>query len=193
MEQSSSGSSSENSSNACINSKRSLIRSSLSIKNYHQLTALICMGAIIFSTFNWSTKENPTPLIAGLYDSLSRVFWSISLTSLIIQLCLSSTDLMDNNGSSLIVRVLSHQIFTTLGRLSFLAYLISPYVNTFILAVEEQSLFPSLFIMFHVIIGNILIIYILSIILAIMIEQPMRRFTKQLMNIRKLGRENVQL
>lgn len=137
-----------------------------------QLAALICMFAIIFSTFNWSTQAGPTPFVAALYDAGSRLIWSLALVGLMLQLCLPDSH---TGRFSLVARMLSHRVCILLGRFSLLAYLISPYVNTFVLAVEEQSLFPSLFIIFHVIVGNIVITYSLAFIFAIVIEQPVRR------------------
>lgn len=139
------------------------------------MAALVCMSAIVFSTFSWSTNEPPSALIAALYDCLSRLFWSIALVGLMIQLCLPD---IQTNTYTCLAKVLSHPICIVLGRLSFLAYLISPYVNTFVLAVEEQSLFPSLYLIFHVIVGNIVITYLIAFILAIVIEQPIRRLVR---------------
>lgn len=136
------------------------------------ITAMICMLATIFSTYNWSTQQNPSTLVAAFYDALSRLIWSISLGWLIIQLCLPNKDTQKYSRVTIVLR---HHVCIALGRLSFLAYLIAPYVNTFVLAVQEQALFPSLFILFHIIVGNIVITYILAFIIAILIEQPVRR------------------
>lgn len=137
-----------------------------------QLAALICMSTIIFSTFTWSTQETPSALVAALYDASSRIIWSLALVGLMIQLCLPN---LETNKYSSLARLLSHPICILMGRLSFLAYLLSPYIHTFVLAVEEQSMFPSLFLIFHVIVGNIVITYAVAFILAIVIEQPTRR------------------
>ena len=154
--------------------RKSLLRSS------SQLAAFVCMAAIIFSTYSWSTKEAPSPLEAALYDSLSRLLWSVALVGLMIQLCVHD---QRTNQYSTTARLLSHPSCIFLGRLSFLAYLISPYVHTVVLAVEEQSLFPSLFLIFHVIVGNIVITYIMAFILAIVIEQPIRILIGRLVSI----------
>lgn len=146
------------------------------IKILFQLLAVVVMLIIIFSTFEWSTKEGPSTLVAALYDSISRLVWSLALVCIMIQLC--SPD-FDSNKYSASANILTHPISTLLGRLSFLAYLISPYVHTFVLAVEEQSLFPSLFLVFHVIVGNIVITYIIAFILSIVIEQPIRQIISQ--------------
>lgn len=141
-----------------------------------QLAAFVCMMAIIFSTYSWSTQEAPSPLVAAFYDALSRLVWSMALVTIMVQLCLPD---IRTNRYSQFARLLSHPICIVLGRLSFLAYLISPYVHTFILAVEEQSLFPSLFLIFHVIVGNIVITYAIAFILAIVIEQPIRQLVSR--------------
>lgn len=137
-----------------------------------RMVALICMSAIIFSTYNWSTKQPPSALVAAFYDASSRLIWSIALVVLITQIC---TPNQETDRYTSVARLLSHPICIFLGRLSFLAYLIAPYINTFVLAVQEQSLFPSLFMIFHLVVGNIVITYISAFILAILIEQPVRR------------------
>lgn len=155
---------------------RSIRRRTQVIKVLLQLLALTIMLITIFSTFSWSTKEGPSTLVAALYDATSRLVWSLSLVCIMIQLC--SPD-FDSNKYSSVANFLAHPVLTLMGRLSFLAYLISPYVHTFALAVEEQSLFPSLYLVFHFIVGNIVITYVLAFILSIVIEQPIRRIISQ--------------
>lgn len=160
------------------------------MKILFQLLALIVMLIIIFSTFSWSTKEGPSTLVAALYDSTSRLVWSLALACIMIQLCSPN---LESNRYSVAANILTHPILTLLGRLSFLAYLISPYVHTFILAVEEQSLFPSLFLMFHVIMGNIVITYVLAFILSIVIEQPIRRIISQFVFGKKICKQRFNI
>lgn len=139
-------------------------------------SAIVAMFAIIFSTFIWSTQGTPAPLVSAVYDLGSRLIWSLALVFIMTKLCLNHEAQQQN---SWISNLLANPICTTLGRLSLLAYLLTPYVHTFVLAVAEQSLFPSLIIIFHVIVGNIVIIYSLAIILSILIEQPIRQFISQ--------------
>lgn len=143
------------------------------------ILALSTLAIIVFSTYEWSTQALPSTSHAALYDALSRLLWSLALVTLMIQLCTPGSD---TNSFSSLAALLSHPFFLLIGRLSFIAYLLSPYVHTFVLAVEEQSLFPSLFIMFHVIVGNIVITYLLAFLVAIVIEQPARRFIGLLIN-----------
>lgn len=158
---------------------------------------LLCMSIIIFSTYKWSTEELPEPILSAVYDATSRLLWAVLFLVIILNLCLperaknsrghtnSSEDNLStyrrssyssrNDGTTIPASILSHPALIVLGRLSFLAYLISPYVQTFVLAVQEQPLFSSLFMMFHVIVGNIVITYSLAFALSVCIEQPIIR------------------
>lgn len=134
--------------------------------------ALASLFVIIFSPYNWSVaQELPSTLVASLYDTLSRLVWSIALVAITIQMC-TPDDQHSGNIVGLAASALSHPLLVVLGRMSFLAYLLTPLVHTLILAVGEQLMFPSLIFMFHLIVGNFVIIYLLTLILAIVIEQP---------------------
>jgi len=161
-----------------------LLRGSLKV------AALVCMLAIIFATYSWSTQEAPSPLVAALYNVSSRLGWCLCLTGLMMYLCLPSTV---GERHSLTTRLFSHPICTIIGRLSFLAYLLSPYIHAFVLAVEEQSLFPSLLIMFHVIVGNIVIIYVSAFMFAIVIEQPMRRLVSRFLLGNRFRKQKINI
>lgn len=138
------------------------------------IAALCAMLASIFSTFSWSTRALPSIIIGATYDACSRLIWSLALVSFMIRLS------FPNNSNSVAFRLLAHPNSIIIGRLSLLAYLISPYIHTLILAVQEQPLFPSLFIIFHLIVGNILLTYLLALLLAIVIEQPASRLVSRL-------------
>lgn len=146
----------------------------ISISASIPLAAAAAMCAIIFSTFSWSTQDLPSNLVAALYDSGSRLIWSIALITFMMQISSS------HSSPSLASRLLAHPSSVVIGRLSFLAYLISPYIHTFVLAVQEQPLFPSLFMIFHLIVGNIVLTYLAALILAIVIEQPIKRLVSSL-------------
>lgn len=144
-----------------------------------QSSMLTCMLAILFATYQWSTQELPSPLVSATYDSLSRLAWCLILVILMVQLCLPNTQ---TGKPSRMGRIFGCRLFVPMGRLSLLAYLWTPYVHSFILAVQEQSLFPSLFMIFHVTVGNIVIIYIVSFIVSILIERPISLALSEFIN-----------
>lgn len=130
------------------------------------------MVAVIFSTYSWSTQTLPTPFVSGLFDATSRCVWAIALIIIMINISLPNPY---DNQYNLLARILGHKIMIFLGRLSFLAYMVYPYVHSFILSVQEQALYPSLFLIFHVFVGNIIITLLVAFFISIMIEQPVRR------------------
>lgn len=143
---------------------------------YMTIAPLVAMFAIIFSTFSWSTSQLPSNIISALYDSGSRLVWSLALVTFMLRLVL--------NSNCLASRLLGHPSSVIIGRLSFLAYLVSPYIHNFMLAVQEQPLFPSLFIIFHIIVGNMLLTYLMALLIAVIIEQPVKRLFGHLIIIK---------
>lgn len=166
-----------------------------------------CLITITFTTFNWSTKELPTPLVAAFYEPSARLAWALALVTILLALCLPESkkercfsrkqSACVTSGSNQRARkeesaddracqwpssgasVICHPLLIVFGRLSFLAYLLSPYVQSFVLAVQEQAVFSSLFMIFHVIVGNIVITYTVAFVVSIVIEQPIRRFVRK--------------
>lgn len=146
------------------------------------LSAGLAMLLIVMSTFGWSTSR-PAPLVAALYDASSRLVWSLALSAIMFQLCQTTTTTAAAGARRrqppLVERWLGHPLMVSMGRLAPLAYLVSPYVNTLVLAVEEQALFPSMLIMFHVILGNVVIIYAMALLLSTVIERPATRLVSK--------------
>jgi len=135
------------------------------------VSASVCLLSIIFSTYTWSTQQLPSPMVSALFDSSTRLLWSLALVGIMVQLCLPRPH---NNQLTKFAQLLSCKPSVVMGRLSLLAYLWTPYVHSFILAAQEQALFPSLYLIFHVIVGNILITYLVAFIASIFTEQPIR-------------------
>ena len=94
---------------------------------------------------------------------------SLALAALMVRLCTPSSSSGDFRRLS---ALFSHPVSLVLGRLSFPAYLLAPYVHTLVLALQEQSLFPRLYLIFHVILGNIVITYTAALVLCLLIERP---------------------
>lgn len=135
------------------------------------LSPIIIMLAIIYSTFSWSTRELPGNFVSALYDSVSRILWSSCLSFMLTRWTLTSQSLSTPDKQTAL-----ESVWLFLGRLSLISFLISPLINNFLLAVQEQAIFSSIFIIFHLIVGNTLIIYTISFLVAILIEQPITRF-----------------
>lgn len=144
------------------------------------LTSLSFMGIIIYSTYPWSLDGNShleSPILSAFYGSFGQFFWSISWSLILFNLTVPN----DKNQRSTFCNLLTcDNNLVRLGRLSFLAYLINPYVNTFILAAQEQAIFSSILMISHTFIGNLVITFALAIVVSALIELPCRRLIKKL-------------
>lgn len=139
------------------------------------LIALAIMASIIFSTHDWSLNELPIPLVAGIFDAGSRILWSLAFTWMLYMISVP-----DKSGNfSILSRTLGHPIMVSLGKLSFLIYLIHPFVHTTVLAIQEQPIYSSWLMLIHILIGNITITVILASVMSLFVEMPCRNLFRR--------------
>lgn len=139
------------------------------------LVALKVMMLVIFSTHDWSISELPKPMIAGLYDAGGRFVWSLAMIWILYLISVPNKD----RTYSIIARGLGHPLMVSLGRLSFLIYIIYPFVHTTVLAIQEQPIYSSWLMLFHILIGNITITVILASIVSLFVEMPCRNLFRR--------------
>lgn len=144
------------------------------------ITSLLIMSALIYSTHSWSisgVSHLESPIASALYGSLAPLLWSISWSLILFHLTVPN----DKNQRSGLTQLLTSDVnLVRIGRLSFLAYLINPYVNSFVLAVQEQAIFSSILMLGHTLIGNIVITFAISFLVSALVELPCRRLIKKL-------------
>lgn len=139
------------------------------------LVAFTIMASIIFSTYEWSTNDLPRPLLAGIFDAGSRLLWSLAFIWMLYMISVP-----DKNGKfSSISRALGHPIMVSLGKLSFLIYIIHPFVHTTVLAIQEQPIYSSWLMLIHILIGNITITVILASLMSLFVEMPCRNLFRR--------------
>lgn len=133
------------------------------------------MSAIIFSTHEWSLNDLPRPLVAGMFDAGSRFLWSMAMIWILYMISVPNKD----RSFSLIAQALGHPAMVFLGKLSFLIYIIHPFVHTTVLAIQEQPIYSSWLMMFHILIGNMTITVILSSMVSLFVEMPCRNLFRR--------------
>lgn len=139
------------------------------------LMAITTMSAIIFSTHDWSLNDLPDPLVAGVFDAGSRFLWSLALIWILYMVSVP-----DKNGNfSLLARSLGHPGMVCLGKLSFLIYIIHPFVHTAVLAIQEQPIYSSWLMMFHILLGNLTLTVILASLVSLFVEMPCRNLFRR--------------
>lgn len=155
------------------NNKRSL---GSMLANFGACLAVVAtMAVIIFSTHDWSLKDLPKPLVAGLYDSLSRFCWSLAMIWILYKVTVPNKE----RRFSAISRALGHPMMVSLGKLSFLIYLLHPIVHSTVLAIQEQPIYSSWLMLFHILIGNITITVILALLVSLFVEMPCRNLFRR--------------
>lgn len=147
------------------------------------LTSLILMALLIFGTHDWSLSGRShldAPVLSALYGALAPLIWSISWSLILFQMTVPCAKSSDISSSNMLARLLNEVCLVRLGRLAFLAYLINPYVNNFVLAVQEQAIFSSILMLAHTFIGNLVITFALALLVSVLVELPCRRLIKKL-------------
>lgn len=139
------------------------------------ILALATMCTIIFSTHEWSVYDLPAPFVAGLFDAGSRFLWSLALIWILYMVSVPSK----KGTFSLLARALGHPFMVFLGKLSFLIYIIHPFVHTAVLAIQEQPIYSSWLMLFHILIGNITITVILASFVSLFVEMPCRNLFRR--------------
>lgn len=139
------------------------------------MAAVAIMIAIIFSTHDWSLNDLPEPLVAGAFDATSRFLWSLATIWILYLISVPDKD----KKFSVLSRALGHPVMVSLGKLSFLIYIIHPIVHTAVLAIQEQPIYSSWLMLFHILIGNMTITVILASLVSLFVEMPCRNIFRR--------------
>lgn len=139
------------------------------------ILAITIMSAVIFSTHDWSLNDLPRPMVAGMFDAGSRFLWSMAMIWILYMISVPNRD----RSFSCIAKMLGHPGMVFLGKLSFLIYIIHPFVHTLVLAIQEQPIYSSWLMLFHILIGNITITVILASFVSVFVEMPCRNLFRR--------------
>ncbi|KAG9509518.1 Nose resistant to fluoxetine protein 6, partial [Fragariocoptes setiger] len=166
--------------------------------------AVTCVGlAEIFLPFRWNNAHLPSGLVGALYAATFRLGWSLVLAWLVLacrhirnDACTdthssysASSHAMAHNrahtlcfcqsGGGIINQFLSLDIFTSLSRLSYVAYLIHlPLMSGFIAQTRGLFAFSHGLVM-HLALSYLVITFFLSFILVYIVEFPFITLNRQ--------------
>lgn len=145
------------------------------------LSSGLIMAVLIYCCHSWSlsgVSHLEAPIASAIYGALSPLLWSISWSMILFHLSVPDHKMQPSSLTRLLTRDIN---IVRLGRLSFLAYLINPYVNSFVLAVQEQTIFSSILMLGHTFIGNLVVTFAMSFVISALVELPCRRLIKKLL------------
>ncbi|RWS05883.1 Nose resistant to fluoxetine protein 6-like protein, partial [Dinothrombium tinctorium] len=136
------------------------------------LIGLICFGAM-FACINlfpsWVLGNLPGPILSGVFDGLSKIVWSLCMAFFLYAVTLK----VEEEKQSLITRALSSNAYIILGRLTLNAFILHPIVQIVFLATQQAQLFTSMIIAMYSLLGNTVVTYAFSFVLAILFELPL--------------------
>lgn len=129
------------------------------------------MIAVIFTNYPLvQLNSKNIPLEFGLYDALSRIFWSISLCYIIFS-CI-------NNSGGPVNSFLSHRLWQPISRLCYSIYLLHfPVILLIHVSMKTTPYFNELDA-YHAFIGNYVLTVFISIIATLAFESPILTIEK---------------
>jgi hypothetical protein len=83
------------------------------------------------------------PFVSAIYDATQKVFWSLANCWILFTITSNS----EEEKQSFIERFLSHKFFKFVGRLTLVAYLMHPIVQSLLLSTQQQHLYSSTILM----------------------------------------------
>ena len=127
--------------------------------------SLAIMAAVIFGNYPLvQTDSTATPLVYGLYDALSRVFWSIALCYIIFA-CV-------HNSGGPVNWFLSHPLWQPISRICYAIYILHFIVVLIMGATLKTPPYFSELSAFHTFIGNYILVVCISIVATLAFESP---------------------
>jgi len=133
------------------------------------IASLIVMFSLIFGCYDWVTGELPQQLVSAVFDSLHRCLWALANSWIFFAVTSTGTTSKSQNS---LARLFSHPFLIATGKLSLLAYLFHPLLQTAFLSTQQQALYSSFILMGYVLIGNVILAHVLSFIFYLLFDFP---------------------
>lgn len=135
------------------------------------MLSLALMAAVIFTNYPLvQLNSSNNPMEFGLYDALSRVFWSIALCYIIFA-CVQGSGGPINS-------LLSNPLWQPISRLCYSIYLLHFPVILLVTATMKTSPFSTELNAFHSFIGNYVLTVFVSIVATLAFESPILTIEK---------------
>jgi lipid-A-disaccharide synthase-like uncharacterized protein len=140
--------------------------------------SLLCFIAL-YGVYPWNLGWQIRPEVTALYSSTFRTVWT---------LCCAWTvhALLTDSSESTMAHILSWKGFLPFSRLTYMAFLVHPFVIWFYSGTARERFTPSHFNYFHLFLGHYLLTYILSFAMGLAFESPFMSLQKLLLSGKKI-------
>ncbi|CAG2159129.1 unnamed protein product [Oppiella nova] len=105
--------------------------------------SIVVILVLIYGCHDWVIGELPDPFVSALYDATQKIFWSLAVCWILFTITANS----EHSKQTLIERFFCHKFFRFMGRLTLVAYLMHPMVQSMLLSSQQQHLYSSTLLM----------------------------------------------
>ncbi|CAG2115778.1 unnamed protein product, partial [Medioppia subpectinata] len=149
--------------------------------------SIVILLVLIYGCHDWVIGELPDytfkPFVSALYDATQKIFWSLAICWILFTITANS----EHEKQTIVEKFFCHKFFKFMGRLTLVAYLMHPIVQSMLLSSQQQHLYSSTLLMAYVIIGNIIFTYFLSFVISWILEIPLcSLLNSRIININEL-------
>ncbi|GBN84687.1 Nose resistant to fluoxetine protein 6 [Araneus ventricosus] len=145
------------------------------------IAAFICSFSTLYGVYNWNSGKEINFAAGILYASFHRTAWTMGIAWMIV--CCATGQ------GGVINYILSWKIFIPLGRLTFIAYLIHPYIQQKFMGNLRHVFEIDHFFMVWIFIGDLWVSYATAFAGTMLVEAPMMQLEKIIF---RSGNKNAQ-
>ncbi|CAG2108077.1 unnamed protein product, partial [Medioppia subpectinata] len=110
--------------------------------------SIVILLVLIYGCHDWVIGELPDPFVSALYDATQKIFWSLAICWILFTITANS----EHEKQTIVEKFFCHKFFKFMGRLTLVAYLMHPIVQSMLLSSQQQHLYSSTLLMAYVII-----------------------------------------
>lgn len=137
------------------------------------ITSLLILFLVLFGSYGWSIGMQTHALINALHSATHRTVWAVGL-AWIIYACASGQ-------GGFVNAFLSWKGFIPLSRLSFMVYLVHPWLIYLYMANLRQMIDTTHYTGFYIFLPHWVLSYLVGLVLTLLIESPVMGLQKELL------------
>ncbi|GBM56474.1 Nose resistant to fluoxetine protein 6 [Araneus ventricosus] len=134
------------------------------------IAAFICCFSAVYGVYNWNSGKEINFAAGMMYATFHRTAWALGITWMIV--CCAT------GRGGVINYILSWKIFIPLGRLTFIAYLIHPFIQVGVMGNLRHIFVPDHFFIVWIFIGDLWVSYATAFAGCMLVEAPMMQLEK---------------
>ncbi|RWS08064.1 Nose resistant to fluoxetine protein 6-like protein, partial [Dinothrombium tinctorium] len=129
---------------------------------------------VLYGVYPWNIGLKVSSVITALYSSTFRTIWTANCAWI-------TFSIISENNQGFIAKSLSWKWLLPLSRLTFMAYLLHPFVIWYSYGTTRERVSAGVYPLSHLFFGNYLLTYLLAFVFGILFESPFIALIKEIM------------